>query len=137
MFKNASFESKMSKMSETKNMLIRDLWLFCNTFQHLLTFICDTLQNGQFSGTQTDRFRVLRQSFCGKFQMVCGPQLFKCMESVLFAGIPQLPGKYQLIAQLDDLCCSHLYFCVLCYLACEMIKYSTAMCQVSIYRTRV
>ena len=53
-------------------MLIRDLGLFCKTFQHLLTFICNTLQNFQLSGTETGRFRVLRQSFCGKFKIVCG-----------------------------------------------------------------
>ena len=52
------------KRFDTKNMIIRDFGLFC-----LLTFICNTLQNGQLSGTETDGFRVLRQSFCGKFEL--------------------------------------------------------------------
>ena len=33
------------KRSETKNMLIRVVELFCKTFQHFLAFICNTLQN--------------------------------------------------------------------------------------------
>ena len=41
-------------------------------FPHILTFISNTLKNQQFSGTQTDSFRVLRQSFYGKFKIVCG-----------------------------------------------------------------
>ena len=58
------------KRSETKNMLIWDLGLLCWTFQQLLAFILlNTLQNWQLSGTQTDSFRVLRQSLNWKF---CG-----------------------------------------------------------------
>ena len=44
---NAPFKSRV-KISETKNMLIRDFGLFCTTFQHFLTknkgFICNTFQ---------------------------------------------------------------------------------------------
>ena len=94
--------------SETKNMLIRDFGLFCKTFQHFLTFICNTLQNCQLSGTETDSFCVLRKYFCGKLQIVCRVwttrfSLLGCMGSthsqytvrVLMAPVPN--GSISLI----------------------------------------
>ena len=61
-------KKKDVKRSETKSMLVRDVGLFCETFQCLLNLNLNKLQNWKFSGTETDSFCVLRQSFCGKFK---------------------------------------------------------------------
>ena len=68
-------------------MLIRDFGLFSKAFQNFWTFICNTLQNCQLSGTETDSFRVLRHPFCGKFEFSAesghpGHPLLKTMHDV-------------------------------------------------------
>ena len=83
-------------------MLIRYFGLFYKTFQHFFTFICNTLQNCQLSGTETDSFRVLRQYFCGKLQIVCGVSFLECMPNQYakkyFRSSLMLPKTYPLLS---------------------------------------